>query len=95
MRNRHKANGERACRNRFRPCRGRAHGFGRMAMLGHLVAGDVGSEGTRIDRRAKLFPIVPHGANVVFVRVGDEDRLDPVAAFFQPRDVGKDQVHAR
>ena len=33
-----------------------------------------------------------NGTDMVLMRMGDEDRLDPVAPCLQPGDVGKDQI---
>ena len=66
-----------------------------VAVFGELAPRDIGGEFTRIDRRAKAFPIVPDGTDVVFVGVGDENTHDIGTAFFQPCDIGHDQVDAR
>ena len=69
------------------------HGLG-LAMFRQLALGDVRGEGAAVDRRADLLPQHPDGADVVFVRVGDEDAHHVLPARAQPGDVGHDQVHA-
>ena len=55
----------------------------------------MGREGARINRRAQLFPAMPHGTNVILMRMGDENRLQPVTSLFQPRDIRQDQIYPR
>ena len=65
-----------------------------VALFLQLAPRDVRGEFTRIDRRAQLFPQQANRADVVFVGVGDENTLDLRPAFFQPGDIGENQINA-
>jgi len=67
----------------------------RVAMFGQLAPRDIRCELARVNGRAKLFPHMANGANMVFVRVGDEDTVNHRATLFQPSDVRQDQIDAR
>ena len=64
-------------------------------MFAQLAPCDIGRERARINRRAKLFPIMPDGPDMVFMRVGDEDAIDHRTTFFEPRNIRQDQIHTR
>ena len=55
---------------------------------------DVGGKGAGIDGGLQARPQMGQRADVIFVRMGDEYRIQPVAAVFQPADVGQDQIDA-
>ncbi|OIQ70731.1 hypothetical protein GALL_476530 [mine drainage metagenome] len=50
-------------------------------------------EAAAIDLSAQLGPQMPQRADVILMRVGDKNRLDPVGAFFQPADIRQDQIN--
>ncbi len=66
-----------------------------MALIVHLASRDIGREPPRMDLRPQPAPEMAHRAHVILMRMGDEDRLDPVGPLGQPLDIGKDQIDAR
>mmetsp|Transcript_3068 Transcript_3068/g.5240 ORF Transcript_3068/g.5240 Transcript_3068/m.5240 type:complete len:275 (+) Transcript_3068:1073-1897(+) len=66
-----------------------------MSRLVHLAHRVDGGELSAIDGGFQTVPEVAKRADVILVGVGDEDRLDPILACFQPFHVGQDQIHAR
>ena len=95
MRNRQEADVEGAGLDLIRPGIRHRHGIVADTVFRQLSAGDIRGEGAGIDLgSAQAFEQVADRADVVFVRVGDEHRLKPVASFLKPGDIGKNQVHA-
>ena len=66
-----------------------------MAHFLHLASGNIGSKSPRIDRRAKILPEMRHRADVIFMRMRDENRFQLIFAFFQPSYIRQDQINAR
>ena len=53
-------------------------------------------KGTGIDRgRAQTLEQMAHGAQMIFVGMGDKHRLDLRLARLQPCNIGQDQIHTR
>ena len=44
----------------------------------------MGREGSGLDRNPKFRPGMPNGADMIPVRMGEENAFQPVAAIFQP-----------
>ena len=65
------------------------------AMLVELAGRQRAGELARIDRHTQLIPEMPQRANVILMAVGDHDRLQPVGALNEPRQIGEDQIHPR
>ncbi len=68
------------------------HLAGILPALVHLEPRNGRRKRAGIDRRAQVAPKVAHGAHMVFVGVGDEDRLDLIAPRLEPADIGHDEV---
>lgn len=62
------------------------------AALAQLVPDQIGGEGGGVDRRLDARPQPAQGADMVFVRVGQNDALDRLA--FQIGRIGHDHIHA-
>ncbi len=63
-------------------------------VLSKLFPNEVCGEGSRVDRRAQSRPEPADGANVILVRMGDQNAVDLRLPFFQERRVRQDQVDA-
>ena len=59
-----------------------------------LAAGDLGGEWRRDDGRAQARIQQPYGADVILMRMGDDDRLQPVRLRLDERGVRRHQVDA-
>ena len=68
--------------------------LGRDARLFQLQLTDAAGKRARIDRLAQLVPDMGQRADMVFMGVGDKDRVDPVGIRFQPFEIGEDQIDA-
>ena len=95
MRHRQEADPERSGLYLFGPGRNGAHAVFGQAQVSHLAPRDIGGKGTGVNRRAKRLVAVGDATDMVFMRVGDEHRFQPVGAFLQPGHVGQDQVDPR
>ena len=64
-----------------------------MPHLVHLATQDVGGKGARIDRCAQILPEMRNRADVILMRMGNENCLKLVFARCQPSDIGQDKVN--
>ena len=55
---------------------------------------DGGGKAARIDRLFQLGPQMRQRPDMVFMRMGDENRVQPRQVGQKPRDIGQDQIHA-
>lgn len=92
MRNRQEADREWPGAHRLGPARNRSDPVGRQAAILELLPGDVRGKGAGVDRRRQGLGEMADGADVILMRMGYEDRIEPVGTRDQPGHVGKDQV---
>ena len=67
-----------------RPARRCTHHRFRQAIFGQFAPRNMGGKGAGIDGRTKLFPKMANSPHMVFMCMGDKDRLDLIAPLFQP-----------
>ena len=63
--------------------------------FGQFASNKVGSERRGIDRHAQIGREVRHCADMILMRMGQHDRVELLAAFFDKFQIGEDQVDAR
>ena len=68
-------------------------GIDGQALLFEFQPPDGGGEAAGIDRLFQLGPQMAKRADVIFMRMGDEDRLKAVQVVFQPGQIGQDQIN--
>ena len=93
MGNGHKAHFEGSNLHGFRPSARRDHSALGVPAIIHLAPRDIGGKGAGINRRAQFIVVMRNGAHMIFVRMGDEHGLKAITPRFQPRNIGKDQIH--
>ena len=69
--------------------------FGCIGMLLKLALEQVRREFGRIDRRAQARPHLGHRADVILMRVGDEDAGEAFPLFLDEAQIGQHDIHAR
>ena len=94
MADRHKLHAEGASRYHFGTC---GHGddrvFGQTCLF-KLQTPNGGGKSAGVDRLFQLRPQMRQRTYVVFMRVGDENRVQPRQVGQQPTDIGQDQINA-
>jgi len=93
MRDRQELHAKRPRLDRFLRLGG-ADGVVGLPALDHLLLSNAGGEVARVHRGLQPVPKLAERGDVILVGVGDEDRLQPVAAFGKPGHVGQDQIDA-
>ncbi len=88
----HELHGEGADGDGGGPRLDHAQGIDALARLFELEPADGGGEAAGVDRLLQHRPDQAEGADVVFVRMGDEDRLEPVGTVGEPGEIGQDHL---